>query len=191
MHRKVLETAQHIATQFHDRVASPRRRRPYAMKKLVVGAITVLATSLAILAIASTARSRSPDADAHADPAAALNVRAQVPEQVMSTIRGACFDCHSNETRWPWYSALPFASRRIERDVSEGRGQVNFSRWGQYNPFDRADMLDRACELAASHTMPPLPYRLLHSAARLSETEVTSLCAWSRKEATRLVQGGP
>jgi hypothetical protein len=162
----------------------------YAMKKLVVGAITIFATSLAILAIASAAPSRSPHADAHADPAAALNVRAHVPEHVMSTIRGACFDCHSNETRSPWYSALPFAARRIERDVSEGRGQVNFSRWGQYNPFDRADMLDKVCELAASHKMPPLPYRLLHSAARLSETEVAGLCAWSRGEATRLVQGG-
>ena len=159
----------------------------YAMKKLVVGAITIFAT---ILAIASAAPSRSPHADAHADPAAALNVRAHVPEHVMSTIRGACFDCHSNETRSPWYSALPFAARRIERDVSEGRGQVNFSRWGQYNPFDRADMLDKVCELAASHKMPPLPYRLLHSAARLSETEVAGLCAWSRGEATRLVQGG-
>ena len=78
----------------------------------------------------------------------------------------------------------------IERDVSEGRGQVNFSRWGQYNPFDRADMLDKVCELAASHKMPPLPYRLLHSAARLSETEVAGLCVWSRGRPRASCKGG-
>jgi hypothetical protein len=108
----------------------------------------------------------------------------------MSTVRHACFDCHSNETRWPWYSALPIASSLIERDVREARGQINFSRWTEYNPLDRADMLDKVCELAANRKMPPLPYRMLHSKARLSERDVDELCAWSRREAMRLVEGG-
>jgi len=108
----------------------------------------------------------------------------------MSTVRRACFDCHSNDTRWPWYSALPVASWLIERDVTAGRGQMNFSLWTHYNPFDRADMLDKICRLAISRKMPPLPYRVLHSAARLSDIDVAELCAWSRQEATRLVEGG-
>jgi Haem-binding domain len=152
--------------------------------------VKVVVAVLVILVIASAARSRSHDADAHADPAAALNVRTRVPEPVMSTVRRACFDCHSNETRWPWYSALPLASWLIERDVTEGRGQINFSRWAQYNPFDRADMLDKVCDVATNRKMPPLSYRMLHSEARLSETDIAALCGWSRREATRLVEGG-
>jgi hypothetical protein len=108
----------------------------------------------------------------------------------MSTLRRACFDCHSNETRWPWYASLPIASWLLARDVKAGRGQLNFSRWTEYNPFDRAGMLDKACELATSRTMPLPPYLLLHREARLSDTDIAALCAWTRIEATRLVEGG-
>jgi len=107
----------------------------------------------------------------------------------MSTLRRACFDCHSDETRWPWYATLPLASHLIERDVTEARAQLNLSRWMQYNPFDRADLLDKMCQRASIGTMPPWQYRMMHSEARLSVTDVVTLCAWSQDEATRLVQG--
>jgi hypothetical protein len=108
----------------------------------------------------------------------------------MSALRRACFDCHSDETRWPWYSTLPVASWLLERDVNEGRSQLNFSQWARYNAFDRADKLDKICELATSRKMPLWPYRLLHSEARLSDADLEELCVWSGQEATRLVQGG-
>jgi hypothetical protein len=152
--------------------------------------VKVLGSVLVTLAIGFAARPGSHPAVTRADPGAVLNARTHVPAQVMSTVRRACFDCHSNETRWPWYSALPLASWLIERDVEAGRGQVNFSRWTQYNPFDRADMLDKICGLATTRKMPPLAYRVLHSEARLSQTDVAELCAWSRQEATRLAEGG-
>lgn len=150
----------------------------------------MILAALAIIAIGSVAWSPSRDPETQADPAAGLNVRTPVPAGVMSTLRRACFDCHSNETRWPWYSSLPVASWAIARDVKAGRSQLNFSRWTKYNPFDRAGMLDKVCELATSRTMPLLPYRILHSEARLSETDITALCAWTEREATRLVGGG-
>jgi hypothetical protein len=151
--------------------------------------VKVLVPALVILVIGSVASSRSYEPDTQGDPAAVLNVRTHVPAPVMSTMRRACFDCHSLETRWPWYSAIPVVSWLIQRDVTGGRGQVNFSRWAEYNRFDRADMLDNACDLAAKRSMPPLRYRMLHSDARLSATDIAALCAWTRDEATRLVQG--
>ena len=108
----------------------------------------------------------------------------------MSVLRRACFDCHSDETRWPWYAQLPVASHLIERDVRDGRGQLNWSRWEQYNPFDRAGMLDKVCELASMRSMPPWQYRLLHAEARVTATEISELCAWTEREAARLVHGG-
>ena len=114
----------------------------------------------------------------------------EAPSDVRAILRRCCYDCHSHETRWPWYSSLPVASWLIAHDVKAGRGQFNFSRWTEYNPFDRASTLVRICEMARARAMPPQRYRMLHAEARLSETDVTELCAWTRLEATRLVGGG-
>jgi cytochrome c len=140
-------------------------------------------------AIGSAARLRPERAVVGVDPSVSLNVESTVPAPVMSTLRRACFDCHSEATHWPWYVALPVASHLIERDVTEGRGQLNMSRWTQYNPFDRADLLDKMCQRASTGRMPPWQYRLMHPGAQLSEKDVAALCTWTRDEAARLVEG--
>jgi hypothetical protein len=150
----------------------------------------VVLVVLALIAIASFVRAQFRQPDAVPDPAEGLSARAIVPAPVMSTLRRACFDCHSNETRWPWYSKLPVASWLLEQDVKAARGQLNFSRWAQYNPFDRAGLLDKVCELTTAGKMPLPRYLMLHDEARLSQTDIGQLCAWSEHEATRLVQGG-
>lgn len=125
------------------------------------------------------------------DPAARVDAVARVPSAVLTILHRACFDCHSDDTRWPWYSALPGAFWLMRNDVNRGRGQLNFSRWSQYDRFDRADLLDKACDRAASRAMPLWQYRILHPDARLDDADVAALCAWSRQEAARLVGGGP
>ena len=124
------------------------------------------------------------------DPRLALRARSAVPAHVTATLRRACFDCHSNETRWPWYARLPVAIHLIARDVREGRAQLDWSEWEAYNRFDRAELLDKACERASQRLMPPWQYRMLHPEAQLSAHDVDELCAWSRREAARLAQGG-
>ena len=150
----------------------------------------VIGVGLALVVILSVVRAEFRQPDALPDPAIGLSARTKIPAPVMSTLRRACFDCHSNETRWPWYANLPVASWLLERDVKAARGQLNFSRWAEYNPFDRAGLLDRACELATSGTMPLPRYLMLHPDARLAQSDIAGLCAWSQLEATRLVQGG-
>jgi len=152
------------------------------------GRLALVGLALLVIAIVVRAQFRQPDEPA--DPALGLSARAVVPDPVMKTLRRACFDCHSNETRWPWYSRLPIASWLIERDVRTGRGQLNFSRWAQYNRFVRAELLDKVCERVTAGEMPLRQYLMLHGDARLSNTDVDGLCEWSRSEATRLVQGG-
>jgi Haem-binding domain len=152
-------------------------------RRLVVAACVIVAIGCAAL-------SRPSLSDVHDEPSVAANVGTSVPSPVMSMLRRACFDCHSNETRWPWYAQLPIASHLIERDVKNGRGQLNWSHWAEYNPFDRAGMLDKVCELSSMKSMPPWPYRMLHPDARLSVIDVEALCEWTQLEATRLTQGG-
>lgn len=145
---------------------------------------------LAVLAIVAAVRWRSSQAGAGPDTTAVVNLQTAVPASVMSTLRRACFDCHSDQTRWPWYASIPGARWVIERDVKQGRSQLDFSRWAEYEPMDRADILNRVCKVATDRTMPPWQYRLLHAEARLSVAEVAEFCVWTRHEAARLVPGG-
>ncbi|MBM3943265.1 MAG: cytochrome C [SAR202 cluster bacterium] len=80
------------------------------------------------------------------------------------TVR-ACFDCHSNETVWPWYSNVAPVSWLVQRDVQEGRDELNFSQW------DAGQEGDHAAETVTDGSMPPRIYLLTHPAARLSDAE--------------------
>jgi hypothetical protein len=83
----------------------------------------------------------------------------------------ACYDCHSNETRWPWYSNIAPASWLVYHDVEEGRMHINFSDW------DRAEEqhVDEFQEVFDENSMPPPQYLLLHPEARLSPQEKQKL----------------
>lgn len=113
-----------------------------------------------------------------------------LPEEVRSLLRTSCFDCHSNETRWPWYSTVFPASWLVARDVAAARGQMNFSRWMDYNVFDRADLLDDICSEVRERTMPLPSYLWLHPRASLTDAQVESVCSWTIGEAARLT-GAP
>ncbi len=78
----------------------------------------------------------------------------------------ACADCHSNETVWPWYSAIAPISWLIQRDVDEGRRAFNVSEWGRGENSG-----DDAAETVQKGTMPPFMYILTHPEARLTNTE--------------------
>lgn len=90
------------------------------------------------------------------------------PETRALAVR-ACFDCHSNQTRWPWYSHVAPASWLLQRDVEQARRHLNFSDW---NP--RQHGADAAGEVRAGE-MPPWFYLPLHSSARLTPAESETL----------------
>ncbi len=75
----------------------------------------------------------------------------------------ACFDCHSNETTWPWYTSIAPFSWLIQHDVSEGRSRLNFSDWSRYY---RA--MDELGEVIDRGDMPPQIYLITHPNANLS-----------------------
>jgi len=83
----------------------------------------------------------------------------------------ACFDCHSNQTRWPWYSNIAPASWLVYRDVTEGRMHINFSDWNR--PDEQH--VDEFQEVFDKNSMPPANYLLLHPEARLSTEEKQTL----------------
>ena len=78
----------------------------------------------------------------------------------------ACYDCHSNEARWPWYSHVAPISWLVQSDVTEGRQALNFSDWNR--PQKEAS---EAAEATASQEMPPAMYLPFHAESRLSPAE--------------------
>jgi hypothetical protein len=78
----------------------------------------------------------------------------------------ACFDCHSNETRWPEYARVAPVSWLVAYDVREGREALNFSEWQR--PQEEAA---EAVETIVEGDMPPVAYRLMHRSARLTDAE--------------------
>jgi mono/diheme cytochrome c family protein len=81
----------------------------------------------------------------------------------------ACFDCHSNETEWPWYSNVAPMSWFVQSHVDEGRGRLNFSEWNR--PQDARE----AAETVREGEMPPRSYLFIHPNARLTDAELTAL----------------
>lgn len=82
----------------------------------------------------------------------------------------ACFDCHSNETRWPWYANVAPMSWVVQRDVEDARDTLNFSEWN--HPYALAE---EAGSSIVRGDMPPRKYMAAHPEANLTQEEFTEL----------------
>lgn len=101
------------------------------------------------------------------------------PADVRAVLRRACYDCHSNETVWPWYSRIAPVSWMIARDVREGRAALNFSTWNRLSTQQQIEALHESWEEVEEGEMPPWFYLPPHPRARLTAADRESLRAWS------------
>lgn len=102
------------------------------------------------------------------------------PEPVKAILRKACYDCHSHETRWPWYSRIAPVSWLMAEHVEDGRKDMNLSRWPLLDMEAQADILEDIEEEIAEDEMPLWSYRLGHPEARLTDEEKAVLLRWAR-----------
>ena len=109
----------------------------------------------------------------------------EAPPAVRTILRRACYDCHSNATVWPWYGRVAPVSWLLQRDVREGRKEVNFSVFGQYAEKRRQRKWVEIPEQIEKGEMPPWFYTAIHPEARLSEADRAVLIAWARENAAR------
>jgi hypothetical protein len=100
------------------------------------------------------------------------------PPEIQNTLRRSCYDCHSNQTQWPWYSHVAPFSWAVARDIELGRRQLNFSEWGDYYPVTRRRKLHWMGRALQQEAMPPLSYRLIHPSSRLSPQDRAQLERW-------------
>jgi len=123
------------------------------------------------------------------DAAQSVQATASVPADVHAILRRACFDCHSSETRWPWYSGVAPVAWGVAHDVEEARAAFNLSDWGTYPQRKRIAILEKICDEVREGKMPLKQYLWLHRDATLSEADWKSVCDWSTNEADRLAAG--
>lgn len=101
------------------------------------------------------------------------------PENVMQVFRTSCYDCHSNEVVWPWYSRVAPVSWLVAYDVNEARDHFNFSEWSGYNAEDRQDNREEIWEEVEEGHMPLWYYVIMHPEAKLSAEDKEIVRNWS------------
>jgi hypothetical protein len=110
-------------------------------------------------------------------------VESDVPTapELKTVLRRSCYDCHSNETRWPWYSYVAPVSWLLANDVKEGRREVNFSVWNQFTGSRRARKFKEIVEQVEQGKMPQWYYVLVHPEAKLSDGDKEMIIKWAKR----------
>ncbi|HWH79718.1 MAG TPA: heme-binding domain-containing protein [Candidatus Binatus sp.] len=103
------------------------------------------------------------------------------PPEVKALLRRSCFDCHSNETIWPWYARFAPVSLLIARDVQNGRKEVNFSTWEKLDEKRKARKLKDIAKEVGDGDMPLFYYLPLHPDAKLSAAERELIVKWAKQ----------
>lgn len=101
-----------------------------------------------------------------------------VPPEVKNILQRSCYDCHSHQTVWPWYSRVAPISWMIAHDVKEGREHLNFSAWSNYNQRQLLKLYEEIQEVIEKNEMPLKSYLWLHPAARLTDEDKRMLKSW-------------
>ncbi len=100
--------------------------------------------------------------------------------EVRAILERSCYDCHSRQSRWPWYAYVAPVSWLVVHDVHEAREHLDFTAWETYDAKERAENLDEVWEEVEEGNMPLWFYVPLHPEARLFDADRTLLREWTR-----------
>jgi hypothetical protein len=149
------------------------------MKKGMVKRIFrwVLLVGLCLFAIAQVVRPAK--TNPAVDPSMTLESHVAIDPQVAGILDRACADCHSNKTRWPWYSHVAPVSWFVTDHVNHGRSHLNYSEWAKYDASEQRGLLRQTCEMVRKGAMPLSSYTPMHPGSKLTTNEVALLCQWA------------
>lgn len=103
------------------------------------------------------------------------------PAEIAKLIKVACYDCHSNETAYPWYTNIAPVSWWIENHIEHGREHLNFSVWTSYSEKKASHKLEECYEVLEQKEMPMLSYMVAHPDAWISAEERAALVNWFKE----------
>lgn len=102
----------------------------------------------------------------------------QLPAGIRSILQNACYDCHSNNTNYPWYSSVQPIDWMMARHINNGKAKLNFTLFGSNSQRKQISKLKEMVNQLKDDEMPLSSYKLMHSKARLSHQEITLLTGW-------------
>jgi len=109
----------------------------------------------------------------------------QPPEHVRQIITSACYDCHSNQTHYPWYAQIQPAAWFLQKHIDDGKRALNFSEFGKLSRKRVRKKLESCIDAVSEHQMPLKSYTIIHHDARLTEGQIKDFVAWAEEEIRR------
>jgi hypothetical protein len=146
----------------------------------------IVALSLVLLWVLASAFVHLLPHDISDRVSATLLPGSDIPLSVVNVFEHACFNCHSEKTRWPWYSHVAPVSWLVENDVKRARKHLNLSRWDSLAPAEQRLLLTAMATVIENREMPPHRYVVLHPEAKLTVDDAVQVIEWTRAERRRL-----
>ncbi|MFA5244123.1 MAG: heme-binding domain-containing protein [Pedobacter sp.] len=103
------------------------------------------------------------------------------PDSLQQMIRTSCYDCHSNNTVYPWYSNIQPVAWWLANHVNEGKSELNFSEFATYTPKKADHKLEELIEMIEKGEMPLKSYTILHGDTRLSAVQQKAITDWAKE----------
>lgn len=101
-----------------------------------------------------------------------------VPENVLGILKNSCYDCHSNNTRYPWYVNIQPLGWLMANHIKDGKADLNFSEFGTYSKRKQANKLRAIAESIKEGSMPISSYTIMHADAKLNEENKKLIMDW-------------
>jgi hypothetical protein len=117
-----------------------------------------------------------------------LVTRNNVHPEIATILRSACYDCHSQEVKFPWYSYVAPVSWQVAKDINNGREHLDFSNWEQLSKRKKVKMLAEISEVVGSGEMPLRIYKVTHSDANLSSEQRQQIVDWADNLAEKIME---
>jgi Haem-binding domain len=108
-----------------------------------------------------------------------ISTKYPVPDSVQAILKVACYDCHSNNTRYPWYAEIQPVAWWLNNHIKDGKRGLNFSEFTSYRIKKQFHRLDDINKLVKKNEMPLSSYTLIHTDAKLTEGQKLAIAAWA------------
>lgn len=105
----------------------------------------------------------------------------QAPPEIANIMTTSCYDCHSNQTKYPWYAQIAPGSWFMKKHINEGREHLNFSTWADYTPDKQLSRKKKCVEEIEDDEMPLTSYTLIHADAKLTAASRQALIGWFKQ----------
>lgn len=144
------------------------------LKKITFKKILLFLGAVLVIAQFFRIDKKNPPLQAEHEITAAM----KVPAEIATILKTSCYDCHSNEVNYPWYTNVAPLSWWIKHHINEGREELNFSEWGTYKSRRKDKKLKECAEMIEAGEMPLSSYTLIHTETKLNSAQKAQLIAW-------------